>query len=129
MDASDAGPTLDQGVRLASALHEVRGVARVVLCGPQGELLGVSPGGDGAQDAALATYIAGRGEALSTEGGLRGMGRVVSGSSFHGAAVAGPWGEALVLAGSRCHAFVVLAAGAAAQVVTDSVRPLIGRAA
>ena len=69
------------GNRLASALATVTGVERALVATLEGELVAAEPAVDGTEagrEAALATFVAKRAEALSTDGDLRGMGRLLA---------------------------------------------------
>ncbi|MGH2632456.1 MAG: hypothetical protein ACRDG3_03510, partial [Tepidiformaceae bacterium] len=76
--AAVSGPGPDGPDRAARALKETPGVTGVVICNGEGEVLSTLDGGaNAAREGALATFAARRAEALTMDGDLRGMGKVV----------------------------------------------------
>ena len=65
----------------ARSLGETPGVTGAIVCTRDGEVLGTT-GEQGARDAALATFMVRRAEALTMDGDLRGLGRLVTGSTL-----------------------------------------------
>ena len=88
------GPTM-----AARSLGETPGVTGAIVCTRDGEVLGTT-GEQGARDAAFATFMVRRAEALTMDGDLRGLGRLVTGSTL----------RHIVLSGRR-EAGICIAAG------------------
>ncbi len=86
----------DIASRLASAAAGVDGVRSAIVCSAEGAVLGSAGAAEPAKEAALASFIALRAEALPVDGDLRGMGRQLAGSRFSHVAIAGERGETLV---------------------------------
>ena len=61
--------------RLASTAAGIDGVRAATVCSAEGAVLGNAGTDDPAREAALASFVALRAEALPVDGDLRGMGR------------------------------------------------------
>ena len=68
--------------RIATAAAGIDGVRSAVVCGADGAVLGASGAAEPAREAALASFVAIRAEALPVDGDLRGMGKQLAGSQF-----------------------------------------------
>ncbi|MBE0608759.1 MAG: hypothetical protein IH609_05220 [Dehalococcoidia bacterium] len=84
--------TLDRAVasRLASAVAAIEGVRSALVCDAAGSALAASGSTEPARDAALASFVALRAEALPVNGDLRGMGRQLAGSRLDHVLISGP---------------------------------------
>lgn len=122
----DAPIPRDLASRLANAASGIDGVRSAVVCSAEGAVLGSAGAPEPAKDAALASFIALRAEALSVDGDLRGMGRQLAGSAFSHLAVSGVHDETLLYTlNNGAYLSVQLAPGrstAAAQPLTSLVR-------
>jgi hypothetical protein len=112
---------------LAITLVDLPGVQSAVVCSLQGEVLGRSGSGTAERAAALATFVASRGAALSLEGDLRGMGRLVANSRLGYIAIHGEGADALILAPGPCYAFLQLQRGCPADTIAESASLLLRR--
>lgn len=90
--------------RLAGAALAVDGVRTATVCSPEGAVLGSAGVEDPAREAALASFLALRAEALPVDGDLRGMGKQLAGSRFSHLAIAGERDETMLyaLTGGAC---------------------------
>ena len=82
--------------RLASTAAGIDGVRAATVCSAEGAVLGNAGTDDPAREAALASFVALRAEALPVDGDLRGMGRQLAGSSFSYLNIASDRGETLL---------------------------------
>ncbi|MEO8540503.1 MAG: hypothetical protein ABI577_12255 [bacterium] len=87
--------------RLASTAAGIDGVQSVTVCSAEGQVLGSAGMDDPAREAALASFVALRAEALPVDGDLRGMGRQLAGSSFSHLAIVGDRSETLLFSLNR----------------------------
>jgi len=101
----------DVARRLALALSQIEGVKGALVCSREGAVLGTTSEADPAREAALASFLAVRAESLSIDSDLRGMGRQLAGSHLQQITLAGPAGEALLLAVRDAYLFVSIAPG------------------
>ncbi|MBA4180736.1 MAG: hypothetical protein C0506_09130 [Anaerolinea sp.] len=113
--------------RFANAAAQAPGVAEVIVCGREGNVLAGANASDVGREAALASFVAQRAEALTEDGDLRGMGKAVANSHLEEIVVSGPSGEAVLLSFPCCYAYVPLARGAAPATVTASLRVIARR--
>jgi predicted regulator of Ras-like GTPase activity (Roadblock/LC7/MglB family) len=82
--------------RVAAAAAAVEGVRSAIVCGADGAVLGAAGGSEPNREAALASFVAIRAEALPVDGDLRGMGKQLAGSKFAHLAISGFGGETLL---------------------------------
>lgn len=118
------------GNRLAAALATVTGVERALVTTLEGELVAAEPAGAAAEagrEAALATFVAKRAEALSTDGDLRGMGRVLAASQLERVTISSNAGETLLYAPGRCYVLVSLRRGIPVAVSTPALEQVLRR--
>ena len=127
MDAKESAVTAELGTRVANAVAAAPGVEGVVLCNGDGAVLGASSTTTATRDAALASFVTQRAEALSGDGDLRGMGRLVSGSHFQQLSACWPGGEALVLTFADAHLFASLRRGVSAESAAPALRTILHR--
>lgn len=90
--------TLDRALasRLASAVTAIEGVRSALVCDASGTALAASGSTEPARDAALASFVALRAEALPVDGDLRGMGRQLAGSRLDHVLVSGQGMDSLI---------------------------------
>lgn len=119
--------TLELAARVASAVATAPGVESAVVCGDGGAVLGSVGSNSAPQDAALAVFVAQRADALSADGDLRGMGRLVSGSSFQQVTACWPGGEAVVMTFADTHVFAPLRRGVSAESAAPTLRTILRR--
>lgn len=117
----------DLARRFAASLAQCEGVEAVIVCGREGEALAGSGGPDVRKEAALASFVAQRAEALTEDGDLRGMGKALANSRLEEIVLSGPGGESLLLAFDQCYAFVSLQRGAAPTPVAAALRVVARR--
>jgi predicted regulator of Ras-like GTPase activity (Roadblock/LC7/MglB family) len=72
-------------MRIATAAAGIDGVRSALVCSADGAPLGAAGVSEPDKEAALASFVAVRAEALPVDGDLRGMGRQLAGSRFSGA--------------------------------------------
>jgi len=82
--------------RAANAAAAVEGVSSAVICSSEGAVLGAAGAADPAREAALASFVALRAEALPVDGDLRGMGKQLAGSRFEHMTITGAGGECMI---------------------------------
>ncbi len=82
--------------RIASAAAGIEGVRSALVCSSDGAVLGAAGVSDPAREAALASFVALRAEALPVDGDLRGMGKQLAGSRFSRLTISGANGESAV---------------------------------
>lgn len=92
MPTSTASMDRALAARLAAAVAAIDGVRSALVCDAEGAALGASGCAEPARDAALASFVALRAEALPVDGDLRGMGRQLAGSRFDHVLISGPGG-------------------------------------
>lgn len=80
--------------RIAATAAGIDGVRSALVCSAEGAVLGAAGIEDAPREAALASFVALRAEALPVDGDLRGMGKQLAGSRFGHLSIAGPAGEA-----------------------------------
>jgi len=126
---STTATTLDTATaeRLATTVAALAGVDHALVCATDGEAVGACGTDDPQREAALATFIAARAEALVSDGDLRGIGRLLVGSKLERAILGGGPVECVVVAGHTALAFLTLAPGASAGAVANAVQPLFRR--
>jgi hypothetical protein len=127
MDAKEGSMTSEFAARVASAIAAAPGVEGAVLGNDEGTVLGAAPTSTASRDAGLAAFVAQRAEALSGDGDLRGMGRLVSGSCFQQLSASWPGGEALVLTFANARLFVSLRRGVSAETAAPVLRTVLRR--
>lgn len=117
------------GSRLAAALATVTGVERALVTTLEGELVAAEPAGsaEAAREAALATFVAKRAEALSTDGDLRGMGRVLAASQLERVTISSNAGESLLYAPGSCYVLVSLRRGMPVAVSAPALEQVLRR--
>lgn len=82
--------------RIATAAAGVDGVRSALVCSSEGALLGAAGVSEPEREAALASFVAIRAEALPVDGDLRGMGKQLAGSRFAHLSISAPAGETLL---------------------------------
>ena len=111
--------------RLALALAQTPGVASALIASREGDVLGAAGSASPAQQAALATFIAYRAEALPMDGDLRGLGRLLTEGHLEHVAFSGPRAQALVVRRGNCYLYLVLKPGLNADTVLPSIRQVL----
>ncbi|MCZ7577466.1 MAG: hypothetical protein FIB00_00535 [Chloroflexi bacterium] len=103
--------TLDRAVasRLASAVAAIDGVRSALVCDAAGTALAASGSTEPARDAALASFVALRAEALPVDGDLRGMGRQLAGSRLDHVLISGPGAIDRLICGVAGQTYIALA--------------------
>lgn len=118
------------GSRLAGAIATVMGVERALIATLEGDLVAAEPAGSAAEagrEAALATFVAKRAEALSTDGDLRGMGRVLATSRLERVTISSGAGETLLYAPGSCYVLVSLRRGSPVAVSAPAIEQVLRR--
>ena len=92
----DATMPKDLAARIAAAAVAIDGVRSALVCSADGAVLGAAGVSEPGKEAALASFVAIRAEALPVDGDLRGMGRQLAGSRFAHMSIAGANGETLL---------------------------------
>lgn len=110
--------------RLTMDLSALAGVTAAVVTSPQGQVLGAAGHQRPAQAAALSAFLAGRAEAGTAGGDLRGLGRVLADSHLEEISFAGQQGEGIVLVAPEWSLFATFDRGTS----TDMIRPLLRQA-
>ncbi len=82
--------------RIAATASGIEGVRSAVVCSAEGAVLGAAGVPEPAREAALASFVALRAEALPVDGDLRGMGKQLAGSRFTHLSISGRTGDALL---------------------------------
>lgn len=102
--------TLDRAVasRLASAVAAIEGVRSALVCDASGSALGASGSPEPARDAALASFVALRAEALPVDGDLRGMGRQLAGSRLDHVLISGSGSFDRLICSVDGHTYIAL---------------------
>ncbi len=120
--------TMDRTVasRLAGALAGIDGVRSALVCDLDGTALGAAGCAEPARDAALASVVALRAEALPVDGDLRGMGRQLAGSRFGHVSVSGSGSEGLVYRLEHACLYLALATGRTTTVLA-ALAPILRR--
>lgn len=113
--------------RFAASAAEAQGVAAVIVCGREGDVLAGSGPVDVRKEGALASFIAQRAEALAEDGDLRGMGKSLANGRLEEITLSGPAGESVLLSFPQCYAFVSLRRGANGPATVASLRVIAQR--
>lgn len=116
----------DAARRVAQAAAAIDGVRAVTVCTTEGLPLASAGTADAARDAALASFLALRAEALPVDGDLRGMGRQVAGSTFNHLAITGSRTDSLLVAFAGAYLLLAHTPGRA-QSVLSGLAPLARR--
>lgn len=121
--------TIDRSLAgtLATALAQLPGVQGALVSSLAGEALGAAGVTDPRRGAALATFIASRAEALSSEDDMRGMGRMLAGSRLDHIVIATASAETLIIAAGPCYVLITLGRGAVAASVATAASLLLRR--
>jgi len=122
-------PRADGPDRAARALKETPGVTGVVIGTAEGDVLSTADAGNSnaAKETALATFAGRRAEALTMDGDLRGMGRLVAGSMLRHIVWSGPRGDAVCIPLPGHVVFASCRPGAAGDALVASVNLIIRR--
>jgi predicted regulator of Ras-like GTPase activity (Roadblock/LC7/MglB family) len=83
-------------MRIATAAAGIDGVRSALVCSADGAPLGAAGVSEPDKEAALASFVAVRAEALPVDGDLRGMGRQLAGSRFAHMSISGAKGETML---------------------------------
>ena len=86
----------DLAARIAAAAAGIDGVRSALVCSGEGAVLGSAGVSEPSKEAALASFVAVRAEALPVDGDLRGMGRQLAGSRFSHMSISGARGETML---------------------------------
>lgn len=115
--------------RAARALKETPGVTGVAICSAEGDLLSTADAArpDTSREAALATFACRRGEALTMDGDLRGMGKLVAGSGLRHIVWSGPRGDAVCIPWTGHVVFAACQPGAAGEALLASAGLIVRR--
>lgn len=113
--------------RFAAAAGETPGVASVIVCGRAGEVLAGSGPLDVRKEAALASFIVQRAEALAQDGDLRGMGRSLATGQLQEITLSGPAGDSVLLAFPNCFAVVSMGPAVSGPAAVTSLRNIARR--
>ena len=89
----DAAIPRELASRIAATAAGIEGVRSAVVCSAEGDVLGAARSEEPSKDAALASFVAVRAEALPVDGDLRGMGKQLAGSIFSHMSIVGSSGE------------------------------------
>jgi hypothetical protein len=118
--------TLDRAVaaRLVSAVAAIEGVRSALICDSSGMALAAFASAEPARDAALASFIALRAEALPVDGDLRGMGRQLAGSHFDHVLISGTGGVDTFICRASGDAYLALTAASGRSA---TIRPAIAQ--
>ena len=119
------GPTM-----AARSLGETPGVTGAIVCTRDGEILGITgdtTGDQGARDAALATFMVRRAEALTMDGDLRGLGRLVTGSTLRHIVLSGRRESGLCIASGDHLVLVSCRNGIAGASLLEQINVIIRR--
>lgn len=119
--------TRDMGQRMAADASTIPGVTRAVVCDRQAAVLGAAGEQEPQRAAALAAFLAGRGEAMTAGGDLRGLGRVVADSQLRQVRVTGADGDVIVLESGESRVLAGLAKGAANDATGAALQALLQR--
>lgn len=92
----DATMPREFAARIASAAAGIDGVRSALVCSAEGAVLGSAGVSEPNKEAALASFVAIRAEALPVDGDLRGMGRQLAGSRFAHMSISTAKGETLL---------------------------------
>jgi hypothetical protein len=111
--------------RLAAALAQTPGVASALIASREGDALGAAGSAMPAQQAALATFIAYRAEALPMDGDLRGLGKLLTEGHLEHVTISGPKSQAVVVRRGDCYLYLVLKPGMNAESVLPNVRQVL----
>lgn len=110
-----AAITAEVAGRLATALGDLPGTRTVVICGDDGSLLASMGHAPAAQAVALVRFLSARATALTTNGDLRGLGRVIGESHFQGLMFAGQGEEGTLMSCPGGHVFTTFERGTSAE--------------
>ena len=113
--------------RFAIAAGETQGVASLIVCGRDGEVLAGSGPVDVRKEAALASFIVQRAEALAQDGDLRGMGRSLAHGRLEEITLSGPAGDSVLLSFPHCFALVSMRPGVSGPAAVASLRNIARR--
>lgn len=122
--------TMDRAVasRLAAAIATIDGVRSAVVCDAEGAALGAAGCAEPAREAALASFVALRAEALPVDGDLRGMGRQLAGSRLDHVLVSGPGAVDSLICGVDGQTYIALtAASGRAPAILPAVTQMLRR--
>jgi hypothetical protein len=97
--------------RIAQSAIGLEGVRSAVVCGQDGSVLAAAGCDEPAREAALASFVAMRAEALPVDGDLRGMGKQLAGSRFSHLAISGPRNDGLLLGLGTAYLYVTTPPG------------------
>ena len=75
--------------RIAATAATIEGVRSAIVCSAEGAVLGAARVDEPSREAALASFVAVRAEALPVDGDLRGMGKQLAGSAFSHMTISG----------------------------------------
>ena len=92
----DATIPKELAARIASAAAGIDGVRSALVCSSDGAALGAAGVSEPSREAALASFVAVRAEALPVDGDLRGMGKQLAGSRFTHMSIANPSGDTVL---------------------------------
>ena len=127
MDATEGSMTAEFATRVASAVAATPGVDGAVIATKDGDILGATAMDTAQRDATLAAFLTQRAVSLSGDGDLRGMGRLVAGSTFQQISASWPGGEALVMSFANSNMFVSLRRGVTAESAGSALRTVLRR--
>lgn len=115
--------------RIAAAAAGVNGVRSALVCSADGAMLGAAGVTEPAREAALASFVAIRAEALPVDGDLRGMGKQLAGSKFTHLSISAPAGETLLYNLGAAAYLAVRVAPGRAPAVSGPLAAIVRRAA
>lgn len=116
--------------RLAAAAAALDGVRSALVCDAEGTALGATGCPEPPREAALASFVALRAEALPVEGDLRGMGRQLAGSRLDHILIAGPGASETLVCPIDGHTYLSLVTNAGrGTAVLPAVAQLLRRLA
>ena len=127
MNATEGLMTAEFATRIANAVAAMPGIEGAVVANKAGDVLGAAAMDSAERDASLATFLTQRAVALSGDGDLRGMGRLVAGSNFQQISASWPGGEALVMSFANSNMFVSLRRGVTAESAGPALRTVLRR--
>lgn len=118
MATSTVTPERSPVARLANSAVGIDGVRSALVLDAEGAVLGSAGFADPAREAAVASFVALRAEALPVDGDLRGMGRQLAGSRLQHVSISGPSGDHLIFALDGPYLYLELIPGRAPAVIS-----------
>lgn len=118
MATATVTPERSPVARLANSAAAVDGVRSALVCDAEGAVLGSAGFAEPAREAAMASFVALRAEALPVDGDLRGMGRQLAGSRLEHVSISGPSGDSLIFRLDGAYLYLDLIPGRVPAVIS-----------